>query len=230
MKSNIVVEFSKPKALLALGLAAGALAFPPAQGQQVYRIVGPDGKTSFSDLPPPAASNGNASVGTTTRAAAASNTPAAGLPFELRQVAGKYPVTLYTSDNCAPCGSGRSLLTTRGVPFAEKTVSTTDDSQALRRISGDTSLPFLTIGGQQLKGFSDAEWSQYLDAAGYPATSILPASYRAPMAAPLVAAVAASSGASDGATANTSAAGKAPAPRPARPAVKSNDNPTGIRF
>jgi hypothetical protein len=29
----------------------------PSQAQQVYRIVGPDGKVTFSDQPPPPASN-----------------------------------------------------------------------------------------------------------------------------------------------------------------------------
>jgi hypothetical protein len=83
-------------------------------------------------------------------------------------------------------------------------------------------MPFATIGGQQLKGFSDVEWSQFLDAAGYPKTSVLPASYRNPAPAPLVARAAP-------APAPTPApAAAAPAPV-AAPAVNPN-NPTGIRF
>ena len=221
------VNFWTPAAWLALAVVAGTLA--PAHAQQVFRIVGPDGKVTFSDRPPAA---GNAAAGVSTgSAASASSATAAGLPFELRQVAGKYPVTLYTSDNCAPCSSARSLLTTRGVPFAERTVSTADDSQALQRISGETSLPFVTIGSQQLKGFSDAEWTQYLNAAGYPPSSVLPASYRFPAATPLVvvtAAPAASAPASDAAA--TSAGVKAPAARPVRPPANTSDNPSGIRF
>jgi glutaredoxin len=109
------------------------------------------------------------------------------LPFELRQVVGKYPVTLYTSSNCAPCDSGRSLLSTRGVPFSEKTIATAQDAEALQKLSGNNSLPFLTIGAQHVAGFSASEWTQYLSAAGYPESSKLPASYRSPPAAPLVA-------------------------------------------
>ena len=226
MTSN-AVNFLASAAWLALAVAVGTLA--PAQAQQVFRIVGPDGKVTFSDRPP-AASSATAGVNAA-NAAAASSTASAGLPFELRQVAGKYPVTLYTSDNCAPCSSARSLLTTRGVPFAEKTVSTADDTQALQRISGETSLPFVTIGSQQLKGFSDAEWTQYLTAAGYPPSSVLPSSYRFPPATPLVAvtaAPAAAAPASDAAA--SSAAVKAPAARPVRPPANTNDNPSGIRF
>ena len=226
MKSN-AVNFLAPAVWLAMAFAAGTLA--PAQAQQVYRIVGPDGKVTFSDRPP--AASGASSSASTANAASAGGAASAGLPFELRQVAGKYPVTLYTSDNCAPCISARSLLTTRGVPFAEKTVSTADDSQALQRISGETSLPFMTIGSQQLKGFSDAEWTQYLNAAGYPPSSVLPSSYRFPPATPLVAvtaAPAATAPASDAAA--STATIKAPAARPVRPPANPSDNPSGIRF
>lgn len=153
-----------------------------APAQTIYRVVGPDGRVTFSDKPPAASANAT-TMGTGGRSIGGS---AAALPFELRQVTSKYPVTLYTSSNCAPCGAGRALLSGRGIPFAEKTVTTPEDIDALQRISGENSLPFLTIGGQQIKGYSDAEWTQFLNAAGYPQTSALPASYRNPAATPLV--------------------------------------------
>jgi glutaredoxin len=111
----------------------------------------------------------------------------AGLPFALRQVVGKYPVTLYTAPDCGPCSSGRAMLTSRGIPFAERTIATPEDSAALKRLVGDNSVPVLSIGAQRIKGYSDLEWSQYLDAAGYPKTSMLPAGYRPAPASPLVA-------------------------------------------
>ena len=219
MKSNAV----KFLALNALILVAGSTLAPLAQAQQVYRIIGPDGKVTFSDQPPPAAS--------TAKVSAANGRPAAGvavasLPFELKQVASKYPVTLYSGDNCVPCGAGRSLLTSRGIPFTEKTVTTAEDVQALQRLSGDSSLPFMTIGSQQLKGFSDAEWTQFLNAAGYPTSSVLPTSYHAPAPTALVSLAAAPETAKP-AAGNANAA--APAARPVRPAAQP-DNPSGIRF
>lgn len=212
------IKFAALNALLAV--AAGVFS-PASQAQPVYRIVGPDGKVTFSDQPPPASSqakvtsaSGDSSKGVTT----------ASLPFELRKVVGQYPVTLYSGENCGPCASARSLLTTRGIPFAEKTVTTFEDTQALQRLSGDNSLPFLTIGSQQLKGFSDAEWTQFLDAAGYPKSSVLPASYRQAAATPLVTlAPAAAPAARNGAEA------AAPRTTPAAPGPAA-DNPAGIRF
>ncbi|HYW58810.1 MAG TPA: glutaredoxin family protein [Polaromonas sp.] len=201
-----------------LVLAASMLS-TASHAQQVYRIVGPDGKITFSDQPPPAASNAKVTAGSSESARAASN---ASLPFELRKVVGQYPVTLYTGENCVPCGSARSLLAARGIPFSEKTVSSNDDIQALQRLSGDSSLPFLTIGGQQLKGFSDSEWTQFLDAAGYPKTSALPPNYRREPATPLVAVAAQPAPAERPAARPAAAAPAAPAP--------AAQNPAGIRF
>ncbi len=189
--------------------------------QTVYRIVGPDGKITFSDTPPAAPATVVGTSGKSTDAGSAAGTA---LPFELRQVVSKYPVTLYTSSNCAPCNSGRTLLSSRGVPFTEKTVTTPDDAQALQRISGESSLPFLTIGGQQIKGYADSEWTQFLNAAGYPQTSVLPAGYRNPAAAPLVA-VQKPAPAATPETAPTDAHAL-----PSAPPATNPSNPAGIRF
>jgi glutaredoxin len=199
-------------------LAVSGFSSSDANAQQIFRIVGPDGRITFSDKAP---------LETTARAAnpSALPTPVAGannssLPYELRQAAARYPVTLYTGPNCTPCGSGRAFLSGRGIPFTEKTVTSNEDIEALRRIAGAPSLPFLTIGGQQLKGYSETEWGQFLDAAAYPKTSQLPASYSRPPAAALVAAEQI-----QGPARRTPepAAAPAPAPEPA-------DNPAGIRF
>lgn len=198
---------------IAVLLAAGA-----ALAQPVYRQVDKSGKVTFSDQPPAANAQPAAPRGGSAASASAS------LPYELRQVAQRYPVTIYTSDECGPCGAGRSLLVTRGIPFDERTVKSNEDVAALQRLSGQSSLPLLSIGTQQLKGFSDAEWSQYLDAAGYPKSAQLPPSYRNPPAQPLVAAQAAP-------TAQREApAPSAAPPVPAAATGPTPSNPAGIKF
>lgn len=212
-----------PIRLAATGAACALLALA-AQAQQVYRSVGPDGKVTFSDRAPAAGPDG-APIGAGQRAAGANDA----LPYQLRQVAARFPVTLYTGSDCVPCNSARNLLVNRGVPFTERSVASNEDIDALKRLSGEASLPFGTIGGQQLKGFSDSEWSQYLDAAGYPAQSQLPPSYRRPAPMPLVAvpakpAVAATENAAPPATR------PAPAPAPAPATGRTPANPAGIIF
>ena len=205
---------------LALATALCALACSSlAQAQSVYRIVGPDGKVTFSDRAP----SEDAAPALTANASAEPSSTSA-LPYSLRQVASRFPVTLYTGADCAPCTSARNLLTGRGVPFTERSVSSNEDIDALKSLSGGSSLPFGTIGGQHLTGFSEGEWTQYLDAAGYPKKSELPSNYRQPAATPLVAIkpVAPKPAAQAPAT-------DAPRPAPA-PAGPSPSNPAGIRF
>lgn len=166
--------FARP--LLALGLmgviAAAGLSRTDAYAQQIYRFSGPDGRITFSDKAPLEPSI-TATKERLVAVPAGSGLDA--LPFELRQTATRYPVIFYTGPSCGPCTSGRALLSSRGVPYAEKTVTTAEDIEALKRLGGGTaSLPLLTIGAQQLRGFSEVEWVQFLDAAGYPKTSQLP--------------------------------------------------------
>ncbi|MBC7681403.1 MAG: glutaredoxin family protein [Ferruginibacter sp.] len=204
--------FTTVLACAAITLAANTHA------QTVYRIVGPDGKVSFSDQPPPPASKARV----TTAAPGGGTAVSASLPFELKEIVQRFPVTLYTSANCSPCASARNLLTSRGVPFTERTVNSNDDAEALQRISGGTNLPVGTIGSQQLKGFSDVEWTQYLDAAAYPKTSVLPASYQQPAPRPLVVSKAAAEPAKVAAPVPNSAAQQQP--------IDTSNNPRGIQF
>lgn len=170
-----------PAGLQAVTAVALLLAGGLCAAQAVYRSVGPDGRVTYSDRPITA----NASA-TTPAGASRVTPPAPSLPYALREVAERFPVMLYTGSDCAPCDGARQLLVARGVPFNERTVQSNADIEALQRLSGSTSLPVATIGGQRLKGFAPAEWTQYLDSAGYPRSSQLPPGYRAAPAQPLV--------------------------------------------
>lgn len=209
-------------AFCTVAAAAALLLASPTQAQTIYRVVGADGKVTFSDKPPLAADKTTATVSATPSTDGGAG---AAMPFALRQVSSRYPVTLYTSNNCVPCGAGRALLGNRGIPFTEKTVSTAEDAEALQRISSDNSLPFLTIGTQQIKGYSDSEWTQFLNAAGYPPTSTLPAGYRNPAATPLVAVQKPAPAAQREETPGS----RTPA-EPSRPPTDNGSNPAGIKF
>lgn len=207
---------------LCLGALGLCMLAGTAAAQGLYRHADANGRVTYSDRPP--------AVGSAAPARSAATPPAnsggPALPYALRQTQQRYPVTLYTRDGCEPCATGRTLLQTRGIPFQELTVNTPQDAGALQRLSGENSLPLLTVGSQQLKGFSDSEWSRYLDAAGYAGSVQLPAGYQNPPAQPMVAANAAPT------------AAPAPTDTPARreleastpPAGPTADNPAGIRF
>ena len=167
----------------ALTLSLALFAVP---GLAQFKVIGADGKVTYTDREPSASEGkvvplGNKAI--TAQPAAAEPD----LPFELRQASTKYPVTLYvTSTACEPCSSGRRLLKQRGIPFTEKLVVTSEDSEALERLSGAREAPTLSIGSQILRGYAAETWAAYLDAAGYPRESRLPSTYQYRAAAPVV--------------------------------------------
>jgi glutaredoxin len=153
----------------------------PAQAQ--YKVVGPDGRVTYTDRPPTAASG--AQISPMRRDGSVPETVAAPLPLELRQAVSRFPVTLYAAKDCAPCDSGRRLLQTRGVPFTERLINDEADAEALVRLSDGRSVPTLTVGKQVLRGYSEADWQSTLDLAAYPRESRLPRGYVPPAPAPL---------------------------------------------
>jgi len=177
-KKEQAVSAMKSRAFLraCLPMLMSGLLAPAAWG--AYKIVGPDGSVTYTDRPP---------VG---QSAQSLGKPKAGisgvsLPYELQQVVNRHPVTLYTARDCNSCEAGRQLLQSRGVPFVEKTVDTPDDIRAFTAQENSSQLPLLKVGGKQLIGLQQSEWSAYLDAAGYPQQSKLPPGYVQPAAAPL---------------------------------------------
>ncbi|MEG1771410.1 MAG: glutaredoxin family protein, partial [Comamonas sp.] len=126
-----------------------------------------------------------------------------------------------------PCASARALLTARGIPFTELSVQTNADIQALQSLSGQSQLPFATIGRQHLTGFAADEWRQYLDAAGYPQASALPANYRQVPVRPLAPTAPAVAGAAESTPAETGR--RMPVPPPSSNRVTPT-NPAGLSF
>ena len=174
-------QMHSPRRLLGLGknlkyaakiiavLAIIMTASSQLHAQQVYKSVDKTGRVTYSEVPPLPGS-GDKLTGDSASSVA--------LPFALQQVVSRYPVTLYTTAECGSCINARLMLTQRGVPFTERTVSSNEDIVAYKRLNSDNNFPLVTIAAQQLKGYEESEWTKYLDAAGYPKSSTLPRNFR----------------------------------------------------
>ena len=178
MKRNALTRPLAAAAGLTLMLGAAA-----ALAQAQYKVVQPDGSVTYTDRPPTASNARVTHLGRSSVAAAPGDST---LPAELRSAATKHPVTLYASLNCVPCDNGRRFLQQRGVPYSERLVTSEDDVAALERLVSGRTVPSLSVGAQPLRGFSEADWTSYLDAAGYPRENKLPAGWRPPQVRPLV--------------------------------------------
>lgn len=183
--------------------------------QQVYKSVDKNGRVTYSEVPP---LPGSADKLTGESAASAS------LPYALQQIISRYPVVIYTTATCGPCVNAKLMLTQRGVPFTERTVSSNEDIDAYKKLNIDNTFPLVTIASQKLSGYEESEWTKYLDAAGYPKSSTLPRNYRQAAATSLVAVAPKKA-------AEKPAATEKPAEETAKPTPASpNSNPAGIKF
>jgi len=170
--------------------ALGALATPAAAQ---YKWQTPEGRTVYSDVPPPSGAKRmrDSAVEQEVSPAAPSETaaaPAVELPYELKIVNGKFPVILYTAPDCGPCAAARQHLAARGIPFSEKSISTSADFDTFKtRGFSENSFPAMTVGREKTVGFEAGAYDRLLTVAGYPRTSKLPPSYQQAAAEPITA-------------------------------------------
>jgi glutaredoxin len=152
-------------------IAAALLAAPAlvSAQQTIYKWVDKDGKTVFSDSPPPKDATPPAR-GPSTPARPPSRTCHTPRRWRWR----RNPVTFYTANDCGSfCDRGRTLLSQRGIPYSERN-ATTDPAaaEAVQKAVGSFIVPVLMVGESALKGFDESTWQSSLDSAGYPRTAL----------------------------------------------------------
>ena len=143
---------------------AMALVATPALAGKLYKWVDSQGNVSYQDRPPP---EGQGQVEEKTirdRRGAVASDPG------MREVAAKFPVTLYSAPKCAPCDAARAYLKQRGVPYREIDVSEKNPQaqQDMIKKVGQLSIPTITVGSKVMNGFVESLLAGELDSAGYP--------------------------------------------------------------
>jgi hypothetical protein len=145
-------------AICASGLVA-------AQVQQVYRYTDPDGRTVYSDKPPPANAKDPQAKRIGKNTIETSN-----LSYTSALAQERYPVTLYTFGCGTVCDTASALLNKRGVPHTVVDVGAGDGADRLKRLTGGLDAPALQVGDQFTTGFNENRWHAMLSDAGYPQT------------------------------------------------------------
>jgi glutaredoxin len=144
-------------------LLLSLLIWANVQAGELYRSIDKEGKVQYTDTP---------FVGTEDVQAlkpVKEPVPEESLPYATKVASENFPVTLYTFPSCGSgCEMGRALLTKRGIPFTEKSLTRQEDIDAYRKASGDSRYPGLSVGNTWLKGFQAEQWNTELDYAGYP--------------------------------------------------------------
>jgi glutaredoxin len=146
--------------LMAMWMAAASTALSAAQ---LYQWKDAQGRTMYSDQPPPA------SVRNAQQKSFKGSVIEGGESYAAKTAREKYPVTLYANACGKPCEQARALLSQRGVTFSDRDPQASPEAQAeLQKLTGRLSVPVLKIGNDKIDGFEAGTWQRALDQAGYP--------------------------------------------------------------
>lgn len=178
----VVLQQAPVQAVQPSAVAPGAVVGPMSTSSPhvLFRWTDRRGQINYGDRPPPDAQNviriDLMTIGENTQSL---------LPYLVRRAASNFPVMLFTAKNCAPCATARDFLNKRGIPFAERTIESADDSMEFKRLTGAEGVPVATLGTKALIAFEPNEWNNALDATGYPEKSQLPPTFKQEPARPL---------------------------------------------
>ena len=143
------------------------MASAPLSAAQLYQWKDAQGRTVYSDLPPPP------NVRTSVQKTFKGNLIETGESYATKTAREKNPITLYASACGAPCDQARQLLAERGAPFSSKDPQARPEAQAeLKKITGRLSVPVLLVGSEKIDGFESGQWNSALDRAGYPKSAV----------------------------------------------------------
>lgn len=142
-----------------------------AAAQQVYKVVGPDGKVTYSQTPPPPGSK----LEKTLEFQELPSTPMPDYVLKFRQELEKsidakqkaqaeapQALRLFTAKWCGYCRQAKGWLSQRGMAFQEVDIETPGGMAEFARTGGRRSVPLLIGPGLRLQGFSADGYAQAL--------------------------------------------------------------------
>lgn len=135
-------------------IALAMLCMPAFSG--VYKWTDAQGRTHYSDAPPPTAKITQLKLQSYSG------------PVQVSQATGTDTgVTLYTTEWCGVCKRAKAFMKENNVPFSEWDVEKSEYGAAKFRQMGGRGVPLITIGSQKMMGF-DANRFMQLWKAGQP--------------------------------------------------------------
>jgi len=129
-----------------------------ALAQQVYKWKDAEGRTHYSNSPPPSSSQAEV-VKDRLATVSGSNGSA--------QVSGGQRVVMFTTQSCGVCKMAKSYLTRKGVPYTERDIEVSDSAAADFKRLGGRGVPLILVGSEVMRGFSEQGMDNLLEQAGY---------------------------------------------------------------
>ena len=151
-------------AQVAVLLLWSASASAAQDAQTVYKSVGPDGRTIYSDRPP--------AEGRLDKTMMFENLPSSPLPAStsayVEQLRRQVPpssastprsaVVLYSAAWCGFCKGAKAYLAGKGIRYQEFDIGTKEGMAAFAYAGGSRVVPLLLVDGQRVQGFTPAAY------------------------------------------------------------------------
>lgn len=129
--------------------------------ETVYKVVGPDGKTSYTDRPP---ADGKSATTLEFADAPSSPLPESVLKYQaelLRSMKSRgtpgapdATPTLYSAKWCGYCKKAKAWLAAKNINYREYDIDTPDGARAYFEAGGKRGVPLLLVDGKRLQGFN----------------------------------------------------------------------------
>ena len=153
--------------LAVVAVAILMFAFPSSAQKEMYRSVGPDGRTVYSDRPP--------AEGKLEKTITYYDQPSSGLSPQvlayLEQLKGRTAgskaasgngTTLFMAKWCGYCRQAKAFLASRNIPYREFDIDTQEGLAAFAAAEGGKGIPLLIHNNARVRGFSVATYENVL--------------------------------------------------------------------
>ncbi|MEO8385292.1 MAG: glutaredoxin family protein [Betaproteobacteria bacterium] len=142
-----------------------------AHAETLYKVIGADGKTTYTDRP--------AADAKSTTALKFSDAPSTPLPDSVLKFQAELQkssqgrlalakrldaigtVTLFSASWCGYCTKAKAYLRTKGISFQEHDIDTPGGGRAYFEAGGKRGVPLLMADGKRLEGFSDGAYDHF---------------------------------------------------------------------
>lgn len=122
---------------------------------EIYKIIGPDGKVSYSDKEPQSEKAEKLKIQTY------SGTPSvSSLNTAFKRV------TLFSAQWCGACRKAKAYMASHKIAFDEWDIDTSSYAQAKMKEFGAKSIPVILVGDQKMIGFTPEKFEAMRNKAG----------------------------------------------------------------
>jgi glutaredoxin len=128
---------------------------------EIYKVVGSDGKITYTDKPP---ANGPAGTvkqltitshtGSTEQGALAQQPDWRSILQRKPEAAGNVNIVMFSTDWCGYCKQARQYMRSQNIAFTDLDVEKNDSARKQYASLGGRGVPFFVIGKRTLSGFS----------------------------------------------------------------------------